>query len=713
MFYMGARDDKAAGSRRFPSYRGVSCRRRPCPGTIETERQETGQEHPESLVSAISQGTAMRPFLPFLLPAFALVIPIISANMSMASQSAASSLISADRNAGANWQMAGMLSLGGIPNRTTICASVSPLGNNRDDTSNIQNAINKCQVGQVVLLTAGAFTIAEGNYVLMNKGVTLRGAGPHVTTLYRANGATLGRDQPGAKPSPMIIVGPMRWNNNATSIALTADAAAGTNSVQVASTAGLSVGQVVLIDEVSASGWQPDVEGPGQIWASSDYRVVWQKHKPAQSGDDFSPATYPFQSNTAGCWFSNCDRPTNEIKQISTISGNRVTFDSPITISYRVGHQAELHYWQSPHTRNAGVENMTLKGGDDGNLRFEWAAYSWAQNVESTLWLNEGFAIDNSFRIQLEEFYAHEPVWPAPGGGGYNISLSHGSSEILIENGISVLANKVIVSRSSGAGSVVAYNYMDDGFISGRGSWQETGLNGSHMVGSHHMLFEGNYCFNMDSDATHGNAIYQTYFRNYATGYRSWFTDYTNNNAVVDDINNLPGGNHPLRAAGAQTYSYWFSFIGNVLGTPGHMNGWSYNGSRRDRTSGIWLLGWDSQLDDPTVTRTAIRDANFDYLTNSVIWAANDRTHTLPKSLYLTQNPAFFDAGRGYTWPWVDPTGSPQLYELPAKARFDAGTPFIQPRAADTPNLPMGALPRLRQPASPAKGHDTHVGRSR
>ena len=53
--------------------------------------------------------------------------------------------------------------------------------------------------------------------------------------------------------------------------------------------------------------------------------------------------------------------------------------------------------------------------------------------------------------------------------------------------------------------------------------------------------------------------------------------------------------------------------------------------------------------------------------------------HTLPNSFYLTQKPAFFDAGRGYTWPWVDPIGSPQLYELPAKARFDAGTPFIQP----------------------------------
>jgi hypothetical protein len=480
----------------------------------------------------------------------------------------------------------------------------------------------------------------------------------------------------------MIIVGPVRWNNDTIATTLTADVAAGANTVRVASTAGFSVGQIVLLDEASGAGWQPDVEGLGQIWAAPDYRVVWQKHNPSRSWDDFSPTGYPYEPGTAGCWFSNCDRPTSEIKQISAISGNTISFDSPITISYRVNHQAQLHYWQASHTRGAGVENMTLRGGDNGNLRFEWAAYCWAENVESTLWLEEGFAIDNSFRVQLEEFYVHRPAWPVPGGAGYNISLSHGSSEILIENGISVLASKVMVSRSSGAGSVVAYNYMDDGFISGQRSWQEIGLNASHMVGSHHTLFEGNYSFNMDSDTTHGNAIYHTFFRNYASGYRSRFTDYTGNDAVTDDMNNVPGKNGPLRVAGAQAYSYWFSFIGNVLGTAGHTSEWSYDGSFKNGTPGIWLLGWEdlpNQLVDPKVADTAIREGNFDYVTNKIVRPSNDIIPKLPDSLYLSRKPVFFDAGSGYTWPWVDPTGLPKLYVLPAKARYDAKTPFTQP----------------------------------
>ena len=81
-----------------------------------------------------------------------------------------------------------MLSVGGIPNRTTVCATLGPLGEGKDDTANIQKAIEACPLGQVVLLAAGAFTVDEGHYVLLNRGVTLRGAGPGVTTLQRTNG---------------------------------------------------------------------------------------------------------------------------------------------------------------------------------------------------------------------------------------------------------------------------------------------------------------------------------------------------------------------------------------------------------------------------------------------------------------------------------------------------------------------------------------------
>jgi len=584
-----------------------------------------------------------------------------------------------------------MLSVGGIPTRTTVCATVKPLGPARDDTTNIQNAIAACPLGEVVMLGVGTFTIAEGNYVLLNKGITLRGAGPGATILQRTNGAKLNSYFPGSKPSPMIIVGSQRWGTTVgLTTSLTADAAAGSSSLGVASAAGFSVGQIVLLDEESGASWRPDVIWTNmQIWASPDYRVVWQKHNPYyQYVDDFDGKTFPYTPGSAGCWFSNCDRPTNEMHQISAISGNTITFNSPLTISYRVNHQARLYNFRTVPTTNAGVESMTLSNGDDGQLIFQNAAYCWAKNVESTLWLGDGLGLNYAFRVQLEGVYVHNAVWPVNGGGGYAISMAWGSSENLIENSISVLANKVMVARSSGAGSVVAYNYMDDGYINGSDGWVEVGVNGSHMVGSHHMLFEGNYGFNTDSDQTHGNAIYHTFFRNYLSGYRKPFMAL--DRTYIDDT---AGCCRPLRAGSAHAYAYWLSFIGNVLGTPGHTSGWVYDavgGTNNIPNEGIWMLGYMDiapQGYDPHVAATAIRDGNYDYVTNSVAWAASDTAHTLPNSLYLTQTPAFFNAGSGYVWPWVVPTGSPQVLTgcsgkcsgLPAKARYDAGTPFTQP----------------------------------
>jgi hypothetical protein len=587
-------------------------------------------------------------------------------------------VLPADGNASANWRKAGMLSLGGIPNRTTVCATIEPLGSGRDDTADIQNAIDSCPDGEVVSLSAGLFTIAEGNLILVHKAVTLRGAGPGMTTLTRKGGATLGSDQPGKNPSPMIILGPQRYNNTTTATALTADVKHGADSVEVASTQGFSVGQVVLLDEASGARWQPDVEGLGRIWASRDYRVVWQKHDPAQQYiDDFGADQYPWQQGTAGCWFSNCDRPTAEMHRIATISANTITFDSPATISYRTSHKAQLYYFQTALTEQAGVEQLTVEHGDDDNIDFSWCANCWASDVESTLWLGAGFSISNSFRVELNAFYAHKPVWPVPGGGGYNISLADASSEILIWNGISVLGNKVIVGRSAGAGSVAAYNYMDMAFDGGTGTWQEAGLNNSHMVGSHHMLFEGNYSFNIDSDQTHGNAVYNTFFRNYTTGFRAKFTDYLAG-VVVDDVRQQDT-NGPLRTASAHAYSYWNNFVGNVFGVPGRMKGFIYGDevlSNGDWPPQILMMGWDDQPDqvyDPNVIATNLVDGNYDYKTRSVKWA--DRKHSLPQSLFLTEAPAFF---AGYTWPWVDSTGSTRLYTLPAKARYDAGTPFAK-----------------------------------
>src|ERR1700730_16943491 len=382
----------------------------------------------------------------------------------------------------------GMMSKGGIPNRTTICATLSPSGAN--DSAAIQAALNRCPSNQVVMLNPGTFIV--NNYLLIHTPVTLRGSGTGATILNKTNGAharlstivsgTNGirtPQDPGSytyEAKPVVIVGPSRRPGpyNSTSRSLTADGQQGAYSVTITNASGYAAGQFVLLDETSGASWPPVPPGfgcsnnvpstpcPPVVWQGD--RVAWNMHYPRQQFQDDNG-----NSNTSGpydttpgvlpasmSWFARTDRPTNEIKEIASVSGNTITFTSPLTIGYRTGHQAQLTRYtltgsqstaNSIHVTNAGIENLSAIGGADGGIRFADAAYSWAKSVEVTHWIGGGVAVNGSFRAEIRDSYGHTGSWPEPGGGGYVISFANGSSEILIENNILIDANKEMVMR--------------------------------------------------------------------------------------------------------------------------------------------------------------------------------------------------------------------------------------------------------------------------
>lgn len=641
------------------------------------------------------------------MPRFDPVASVAAATSAPASvvQPGAAGGIPADRNFAWN---PGLTSKGGIPIRTTVCATLSPSGSN--DSPRIQAALNACPAGQVVMLGPGRFIV--NNLLLLRSSITLRGAGAGVTVLAKTNGArprtsnvvdgTKGILAPVDIGSyrydaqPIVVVGRSRWPkiDPTSSQNLTMDGNQGATSIAVVNGARFAKGQFVQLDETSGASWRPVPAGfgcsdskvatpcPPLVWQGD--RVAWNMHYPQQKWQDDNASSNesgPYDAElgvlpASMSWFARPDRPTNEIKEIASVSGNTITFTSPLSISYRVSHAAQLTAFASGSAPvvDAGVENLSMTGGADGELRFEHAAYSWAKNLELTQWIGEGVAINGSFRVEVRDSYIHTGSWPEPGGGGYAISLASGSSEVLIENNISIDVNKVMVFRSSGAGSVVGYNYADDGWIFGTDTWVEVGINASHMAGPHHVLFEGNYAFNADSDYTHGNAIYLTFFRNWLSGHRRSLTDKVN-----------------VRTIGLAYGSWWDSFVGNVLGRPGEMRGWHYTDpamscdANGDNCTGasekwtdpdVWKLGYDPErwtmAPDPKVLSTVIRDGNYDFLTNSQRWHNTPGGFVIPNSLYLSAKPAFFGSK---PWPWVDPTIG-ALATLPAKARFDAGKPF-------------------------------------
>lgn len=645
-------------------------------------------------------------------------------------------MIPADRNFAWN---PGMMSKGGasgagIPNRTTINATLTP--NGTEDTTQVQAVLDACTPGQVVLLSAGTFKFsATQTPLIMSRAITLRGSGAGVTILQKVGAAAaLGRlgttvsgttintpdTQPALDNAPIILIGPGRFsgvdNHDTNSAAsgstsnLTSDGVAGQKSITVADGTIFTVGRFVLLDELSVAAYVATprgfldnntngTEGTIQVWAGD--RCVANIHTPTQTFQDDPPDSRGWFSRpdpvTAATGSYTDGRFTCEIKEIASISGNVITFTSPLSITYRTSHTAQLtRYTTTPATGNsvhltmAGIEDLTVANSGGGGIFFNCAAYCWARRIEIKDCFGLGLAISGSFRVEVRDSYIHTSAQPTPAADSYAINLLNGSSECLVENNIMRDYCKVIAFRACGAGSVVAYNYTDDGWDwYGTGNatldaqnaqFQECGINASHMMGPHHVLFEGNYSFNADSDYTHGNSIYVTFFRNWLTGFRASFTS-----------------EQGTRCGGGAMFFWWATYVGNVLGVSGAMAGWTYTDSRMgcdgaggncisSPTSGwnintlwsnnsIWKVGYDPERwpcnPDNQTLGTLIRDGNYDFVTNSQKWHNRPSGFAISPSMYLADKPAFFKSNR---WPWVDPaTGT--TYTLPAKARYDGGTP--------------------------------------
>src|SRR5205823_14446247 len=82
-----------------------------------------------------------------------------------------------DPSRAVDWSIVGIP--GGIPNRTTMCATLNPGAT----AAQINTAIAGCPANQVVFLNAGTYNLSAGIDFANRSNVTLRGAGPDQTFL--------------------------------------------------------------------------------------------------------------------------------------------------------------------------------------------------------------------------------------------------------------------------------------------------------------------------------------------------------------------------------------------------------------------------------------------------------------------------------------------------------------------------------------------------
>jgi hypothetical protein len=546
----------------------------------------------------------------------------------------------------------GLNAVGGIPSVSTIYKTLSPSGG--DDTSTIQAALNSCPANQVVMLSAGTFNISGQGLQITKSNVVLRGSGPTATILTKAAGTNY----------PVIIIG-LRFYKYTSPVALTADAPKGTTSVTLASNPGLKVGEIIHLDQLSDETRSDSVPPLRQVY--------WGINIDNTGGD------------VARGWFCEFSRPVGQAMEIASISGNTLTFTTPLHANFEVALQAHIVRFaastggaQVDAVKYSGIEDLAVangEGGDGGgNIHLFVAAYSWVKNVESYASLGHSVNLDGSFRCEVRDSYLHSTKDPNPGGNGYGIGINQYAADNLYENNVVWNFNKVTVGRASGGGNVFGYNYITDGYGAGYLDYVEDGLSASHYTGAHMELFEGNEAFNFDNEVYWGNATYGMVFRNHFTALRRSAAPVV----FVDTTNR--------RAVGLQTGAWWFSFVGNILGFPamplmtgqtGFITEASPSNLNADGSAvRMWEIGYNENgfpnVADPLVVARTYRHGNYDYVSDSVTWDPTVPEHTLPDSLYLSSKPAFFGAN---VWPWVEPTGATdtdRLGVLPARVRFDA-----------------------------------------
>jgi hypothetical protein len=527
---------------------------------------------------------------------------------------------------------------------------------------------------RVVQMPAGTFSISGGisprNYVI------LRGAGAWGSGRTRLNFSSGGN----------VESSDTAWGGvPITTMSLPAGGSlpVGSSAVTVASASGFAVGDLIQLDQLDDLSY---------VWL---YDAGYNKRAPFTDG--------PYHGPISPDGF----RSVASVHQVTAVSGTTVTFDPPTRIAYTYYSQADGSTRLNPQVWRVsrrgtdglwyfGLESASIAGPQSGGIVYHAGAFDWIKDVETDGSANGGITDDHvrfehQFRSEIRRLYAHNTAGgPYSGGANYGINLNAATSESLVIDSISVYMNKPMQTNACGPGNVIAYNYIDNTSANG-GNWMDGAINGSHQSFSHNLLVEGNLSANIGCDTTHGNSGFMAFLRNRALGKS---TNYANGNN--------------LRAANTDAFQREMAFIGNVLEAGGSGAVYEATGPVSGGRYAIWSIGqngdggsgdaYDDQLSQPwrnqmsysgtlwdgrqptftTKARDKLwRHGNWDGVHGSIFdWNASAPSHSIAPSYFLTAAPSFFS---GYTWPWVDPTGATaaeRVATLPAKARYDAGTPF-------------------------------------
>ena len=509
---------------------------------------------------------------------------------------------------------------GGIPNRTTICATFSPGAT----ASAINNAINACNNG-VVFLNAGTYSSASlsGTINVYKSNVTLRGAGADQTILTGLNVINLGNG-----------------GNVSLGTAITSGATKDSTTFTVASTANLSVGTMIEVDRI---------DDPNLVVNTGN-----------QDGGN---------------------RNVTQVNMITAVSGNAITVRNPFVYDFSTG-SPRVKYYFTGITRNSGVENLRIDhGGFSGgnNFSIQYCDACWLRGIESGRAMGYHFVVLGTLNMEIRDSYIHDGG-SGPNNSGTNFFgnyLFGANSSAKIENNIFNKNFPAIELNNSSSGLYIGYNFS-------YGSPSQSGTNlvtwtfdDGHAPFNVMNLYEGNIGEMWGADNFFGGTGYGTALRNYFTGFNPNFG--VNGDAVWLDrlayyynvVGNVLGSanQNPAAYTGCDTpaiYRLGYPNLGNCSTTP--WDGFSPAGG----------------YPDPKVAATLLRWGNYDYFNKATRFVTSEipagvtvpTDQVIPNSYYYSGRPAWWPTG--IAWPPIGPdvTGgngdtSGHVNKIPAQACWE------------------------------------------
>ena len=524
-----------------------------------------------------------------------------------------------------DWSKAGVVGPDGTPGIPTFpnCTSATVTAGNG---ASIQSAINACPDHTVINIPAGSYSLPSG--LSVTHPVVLSGAG--VSTVL-----TLGNQ---------IKVSPYGggWPGALTVDNLTGGYTKGSQTVTVDSTAGLSVGKTVVLDQLNDP--TIDVTATGNEGA-------------ANQGDDARNGTSIFAGNT---------RVQFQMEKITAINGNTITLDNPLYFTFNSNNQnlqPQIWTW-SNEMDYAGIQNMKIDGQNSVSLMyFGFCTDCWVKDVEGA---NEGknFVVTTlGYRDSIVNNYFHGWV---VGTDSYDIDPD-GSAD-LVQNNIVYRANEIIVNYPLG-GSVFAYNYVVP-YNTATGNL-DMGFE-PHAGHTYSNLYEGNIMNEYLEDNIWGSGSQNLVFRNRIWGY--------------DPLNT--GVSNYRRAVDFEAQQWDDSVIGNYLGTSGVAKTYQLDNNNVGSDLAIYALGywnsqqvtsWTSQFDS-TVLTTLARWGNYDTVHAATQWNMSEvpsdiknsigtPSQNIPASAYLPSQPSWWPSTLAYPAFGPSPTNPSTLLngQIPAQ----------------------------------------------